>query len=181
MLIWVLIFILTDQELRNIIDKLAQFVARNGAEFEQMTKNKQRDNPKFAFLFGGEYFNYYQYKVTTEQAILKQKQAREQSQPMSYPMNYGPPGPAMPPNTGYGPNYKFNHPPGLGAGPASWTQSHPPPVMPAPPPFLPASPALAPQADLAALNGAKDVIIAQQKQLQEQVGHHGFTFAYSEI
>ncbi|KMQ96900.1 calcium homeostasis endoplasmic reticulum protein [Lasius niger] len=60
-------------ELRNIIDKLAQFVARNGPEFEQMTKNKQKDNPKFGFLFGGEHFNYYQYKVTTEQAILKQK------------------------------------------------------------------------------------------------------------
>lgn len=52
----------------NIIDKLANFVARNGPEFEQMTKQKQRDNHKFAFLFGGENFNYYQYKVTTEQA-----------------------------------------------------------------------------------------------------------------
>lgn len=61
-------FISTDIELRNIIDKLAQFVARNGPEFEQMTKNKQKDNPKFSFLFGGEHFNYYQYKVTTEQA-----------------------------------------------------------------------------------------------------------------
>lgn len=59
---------ITDIELRNIIDKLAQFVARNGPEFEQMTKNKQKDNPKFSFLFGGEHFNYYQYKVTTEQA-----------------------------------------------------------------------------------------------------------------
>ncbi|KAG1668399.1 Calcium homeostasis endoplasmic reticulum protein [Nymphon striatum] len=62
-----------DQELKNIIDKLGQFVARNGPEFEQMTKNKQKDNKKFSFLFGGEFFNYYQYKVTTEQAILKQK------------------------------------------------------------------------------------------------------------
>lgn len=60
--------IFTDQELKNIIDKLAQFVARNGPEFEQMTKTKQKENPKFSFLFGGEYFNYYQYKVTTEQA-----------------------------------------------------------------------------------------------------------------
>lgn len=57
-----------DIDLRNIIDKLAQFVARNGLEFEQMTKNKQKENPKFSFLFGGEHFNYYQYKVTTEQA-----------------------------------------------------------------------------------------------------------------
>jgi calcium homeostasis endoplasmic reticulum protein len=61
-------FPITDQDLRNIIDKLAQFVARNGHEFENMTKNKQKENPKFAFLHGGEYFNYYQYKVTTEQA-----------------------------------------------------------------------------------------------------------------
>lgn len=33
-----------------------------------MTKNKQKNNPKFSFLYGGDYFNYYQYKVTTEQA-----------------------------------------------------------------------------------------------------------------
>ncbi|XP_056635772.1 calcium homeostasis endoplasmic reticulum protein isoform X1 [Diorhabda sublineata] len=63
-----------DTELRNIIDKLAQFVARNGPEFELMTKNKQKGNPKFQFLYGGEYYNYYQYKVSTEQAIFKQQQ-----------------------------------------------------------------------------------------------------------
>nr|CAH7729211.1 unnamed protein product [Callosobruchus chinensis] len=63
-----------DTELRNIIDKLAQFVARNGPDFEQMTKNKQKDNPKFQFLFGGEYYNYYQYKVAAEQAIYKHQQ-----------------------------------------------------------------------------------------------------------
>ena len=52
-----------DQDLRNIIDKLAQFVARNGPEFEHMTKTKQKDNPKFSFLFGGEFYHYYTYKV----------------------------------------------------------------------------------------------------------------------
>ena len=57
-----------DAELKNIIDKLANFVARNGPEFEQMTKQKQQDNPKFSFLFGGENYSYYQYKVQTEQA-----------------------------------------------------------------------------------------------------------------
>ena len=55
-------------ELKNIIDKLANFVARNGPEFEHMTKQKQKDNPKFSFLFSGEYYNYYQYRVTTEQS-----------------------------------------------------------------------------------------------------------------
>ncbi|RXN10314.1 calcium homeostasis endoplasmic reticulum isoform X1 [Labeo rohita] len=56
-----------DQELRNVIDKLAQFVARNGPEFEKMTMEKQKDNPKFSFLFGGEYFGYYKYKLAIEQ------------------------------------------------------------------------------------------------------------------
>ncbi|KAK6635653.1 hypothetical protein RUM44_000907 [Polyplax serrata] len=69
-----------DVELRNIIDKLAQFVARNGVEFEQMTKSKQKGNPRFSFLFGGDHFNYYQYKVTTEQAILKAKAVRDNIQ-----------------------------------------------------------------------------------------------------
>ena len=59
---------LPDQEIRNIIDKLASFVARNGPEFERMTMEKQRSNPKFNFLFGGEYNLYYRWKVTTEQA-----------------------------------------------------------------------------------------------------------------
>ncbi|XP_014260797.1 calcium homeostasis endoplasmic reticulum protein isoform X2 [Cimex lectularius] len=72
-----------DIELRNIIDKLAQFVARNGPEFEQMTKNKQKGNPKFGFLFGGEYFNYYQYKVTTEQARIHQQQQQQPPQNLS--------------------------------------------------------------------------------------------------
>ena len=54
--------------MRNIIDKLANFVARNGPEFEQMTQEKQRDNPKFFFLFGGEFNAYYRWKVASEQA-----------------------------------------------------------------------------------------------------------------
>ncbi|CAJ1060157.1 calcium homeostasis endoplasmic reticulum protein isoform X2 [Xyrichtys novacula] len=56
-----------DQELRNVIDKLAQFVARNGPEFEKMTMEKQKDNPKFSFLFGGDYFSYYKCKLAMEQ------------------------------------------------------------------------------------------------------------------
>uniref|UniRef100_A0A7N8Y347 Calcium homeostasis endoplasmic reticulum protein n=1 Tax=Mastacembelus armatus TaxID=205130 RepID=A0A7N8Y347_9TELE len=56
-----------NQELRNVIDKLAQFVARNGPEFEKMTMEKQKDNPKFSFLFGGEYFSYYKCKLAMEQ------------------------------------------------------------------------------------------------------------------
>ena len=63
-----------DHELKNIIDKLASFVARNGPEFEQMTKQKQKDNPKFSFLFGGDLFNYYKFKVSQQQQTLPQQQ-----------------------------------------------------------------------------------------------------------
>lgn len=56
----------SDVELKNIIDKLANFVARNGPEFEQMTMTKQRDNAKFHFLFGGEWHAYYKWCVMSE-------------------------------------------------------------------------------------------------------------------
>ena len=60
------VFDFTDEEQRNIIDKLANFVARNGPKFEELTKSKQKDNPKFAFLFGGDYHSYYCWKVGLE-------------------------------------------------------------------------------------------------------------------
>ncbi|XP_023164732.2 calcium homeostasis endoplasmic reticulum protein isoform X2 [Drosophila hydei] len=62
-----------DASLRNIIDKLAEFVARNGPEFEAITKQKQQNNPKFEFLYGGEFASYYQFRVAAEQAMLKQQ------------------------------------------------------------------------------------------------------------
>lgn len=59
-----------DTGLRNIIDKLAVFVARNGPEFETITKAKQQSNPRFNFLFGGEFYQYYQWRVSSEQASM---------------------------------------------------------------------------------------------------------------
>ncbi|XP_053684254.1 calcium homeostasis endoplasmic reticulum protein [Sabethes cyaneus] len=76
-----------DIELRNIIDKLAEFVARNGPEFELMTKTKQKGNAKFAFLYGGEYYNYYQYKVATKQQQIMQQQGGHQSALMGQQMS----------------------------------------------------------------------------------------------
>ena len=61
---------LSDPEMQTIIDKLANFVARNGTEFERMTMNKQQKNPKFGFLFGGEHHAYYRWKVNMEQGKL---------------------------------------------------------------------------------------------------------------
>ena len=62
-----------DSEQKNIIDKLANFVARNGTEFENVTKQKQQDNPKFNFLFGGEFCNYYLYRLNIERDMCKLK------------------------------------------------------------------------------------------------------------
>lgn len=53
-----------DTQLANIIDKLADFVARNGKEFEQMTKIKQQNNSNFSFLdSNSEHYSYYQFRL----------------------------------------------------------------------------------------------------------------------
>ena len=60
-----------DPEHRSIIDNLAKFVARNGPEVENLTKMQQQDNPKFQFLFGGEFYSYYVYRLNSEREIRK--------------------------------------------------------------------------------------------------------------
>jgi len=40
-------------EVRNIVDKTASFVARNGATFENRIKENEVNNPKFNFLTPG--------------------------------------------------------------------------------------------------------------------------------
>lgn len=53
----------TDPELQKRIEKLVEYAAKNGPEFEKMLKEKQKDNPLYAFLFGAEGFSYYRYKL----------------------------------------------------------------------------------------------------------------------
>ncbi|XP_074105276.1 splicing factor 3A subunit 1 [Cotesia typhae] len=51
-------------EVRNIVDKTASFVARNGPEFESRIRQNELGNAKFNFLnFGDPYHAYYQFKV----------------------------------------------------------------------------------------------------------------------
>lgn len=51
-------------EVRNIVDKTANFVARNGPEFEARIRQNEQGNPKFNFLNPGDpYHAYYQHKV----------------------------------------------------------------------------------------------------------------------
>lgn len=74
MLTWCFPFLL-------FLDKCDRFDSVfTGQDFENMTKQKQMDNPKFQFLFGGEYYGYYTYRVTTEQAIMKHQSMRQQQQ-----------------------------------------------------------------------------------------------------
>ena len=128
-----------DGDQRNIIDKLAQFVARNGPEFETMTKNKQRGNLKFQFLFGGEYYHYYMYKVNTEQAIIRQQQQQQwgaQAQQGGYPgarppshqSGWGPRGNSNSYNYNAGPDQPWNNRgPTLPPTPLPPQISYPPP------------------------------------------------------
>lgn len=60
-----------DPNVRSVIDRLAEFVARNGAEFEQMTIVKQQNNSKFSFLnSNSEYHQYYQFRKMEERRSL---------------------------------------------------------------------------------------------------------------
>ncbi|XP_057958890.1 uncharacterized protein LOC131151633 [Malania oleifera] len=53
----------SDPELHKRIEKLVEYAAKNGPEFEAMIREKQQDNPAYGFLFGGEGHNYYRYKL----------------------------------------------------------------------------------------------------------------------
>ena len=46
-------------DLRPVIDKTAEFVARNGVAFEAKIKEQERLNPKFAFLNSGDAYHAY--------------------------------------------------------------------------------------------------------------------------
>ena len=52
------------QEIRNIIDKTANFVARNGRQFEERIRENEKSNPRFCFLNPVDpYHAYYQHKI----------------------------------------------------------------------------------------------------------------------
>eukprot|EP01116_Phalansterium_solitarium_P017161 TRINITY_DN4158_c0_g2_i2.p1 TRINITY_DN4158_c0_g2~~TRINITY_DN4158_c0_g2_i2.p1 ORF type:complete len:721 (-),score=209.38 TRINITY_DN4158_c0_g2_i2:1166-3328(-) len=58
-----------DPEVQKIIDKLADYVARNGVSFETNMIEKQKGNPKFAFLEGGAHSGYYKFKLWKERHV----------------------------------------------------------------------------------------------------------------
>ncbi|KAI6651032.1 Calcium homeostasis endoplasmic reticulum protein [Oopsacas minuta] len=66
-----------DTDVRTLIDGFAKFVAKNGLEFENLTKEKHKGNPQFSFLFGGLNYQYYQQKLN--EARMPQRSDQESS------------------------------------------------------------------------------------------------------
>jgi hypothetical protein len=59
-------------EVRNIVDKTASFVARNGPEFESRIRQNEANNAKFNFLTTTDpYHAYYKHKVNCRLAGLR--------------------------------------------------------------------------------------------------------------
>lgn len=52
-----------DNDLQKRIDKLVEYACKNGPQFEALMKDKQKENPLYAFLFGAEGHDYYRYKL----------------------------------------------------------------------------------------------------------------------
>nr|CAD2142111.1 unnamed protein product [Meloidogyne enterolobii] len=55
-----------DPELQRIIDSTAEFVAKNGPASEEVVRQQNRNDPRYVFLFGGEFSDYYKYRLLFE-------------------------------------------------------------------------------------------------------------------
>lgn len=61
--------VLPPREIRNILEKTAGYVARNGAVFEDRIRDKEQSNPKFSFLNPQDaYHEYYQWRLNEVRA-----------------------------------------------------------------------------------------------------------------
>ena len=58
----------TDESQKTLIDKVAQYVAKNGDEFANMMKKKQSGNPEYDFLRQG-YFRRFSFQMVENQRI----------------------------------------------------------------------------------------------------------------
>ncbi|CAA0810883.1 SWAP (Suppressor-of-White-APricot)/surp RNA-binding domain-containing protein [Striga hermonthica] len=96
----------SDPELQKRIDKLVEYAVKNGPEFEAVVREREQDNPAYAFLFGGDGHSYYRYKlfVTTRPPVGPFSPPFPPSMPAMHP----PPNPMM----GLGPvNAHLQQPP----------------------------------------------------------------------
>ena len=52
--------------MQRIIDSTAEFVAKNGPASEEVVRQQNRNDPRYVFLFGGEFSDYYKYRLLFE-------------------------------------------------------------------------------------------------------------------
>lgn len=61
--------VLPPREIRNVLEKTAGYVARNGAVFEDRIRDKEASNPKFSFLAEGDpYHAFYEWRLNEVRA-----------------------------------------------------------------------------------------------------------------
>ncbi|PIN14391.1 hypothetical protein CDL12_12980 [Handroanthus impetiginosus] len=72
----------SDPTVRNVADKLASFVAKNGRQFEHVTRQKNPGDTPFKFLFDESCsdYKYYEYRLSEEQKALSQTRDSRTSQ-----------------------------------------------------------------------------------------------------
>ncbi|KAL2251226.1 UNVERIFIED_CONTAM: SURP and G-patch domain-containing protein 1-like protein [Sesamum indicum] len=72
----------SDPTVRNVADKLASFVAKNGRQFEHVTRQKNPGDTPFKFLFDESCsdYKYYEYRLNEEQKALSQTRDSQVSQ-----------------------------------------------------------------------------------------------------
>ena len=51
----------SDAKRADVLHKLAEYAVKNGATFVELIKDKQKDNPEYQFLFGGQESEYYRW------------------------------------------------------------------------------------------------------------------------
>ncbi|PIN00947.1 hypothetical protein CDL12_26549 [Handroanthus impetiginosus] len=119
----------SDPELQKRIDKLVEYAVKNGPEFEAVVREREKDNPAYSFLFGGEGHTYYRYKLLM--ATRPPMGPFNPGFPSSMPVMH-PPNPMMNPAPMNAPNAAAVSPPVMGSAhpqqspfPPFYDQQHP--------------------------------------------------------
>ena len=79
-----------DAKRTDVLHKLAQYAVKNGASFVELIKDKQRDNPEYQFLFGGQDSDYYRWVLYCGCHNLPSDQPLPAPQPAAQPPSFLP-------------------------------------------------------------------------------------------
>lgn len=96
--------VLPPREIRNILEKTAGYVARNGAMFEDRIRDKESSNPKFSFLNSSDaYFAFYEWRLSEIKAGRGTDVAAGRASKAPTPVPEKPKGPPKPPDYQFSP------------------------------------------------------------------------------